>query len=430
MSSYGNITTRIIDSVFDRANLRAEFRLPADSVYLSNMRLIGLGIFSSTAASSYNELLGAYGGIKNISVFDGATLLEQMNQAEIVNAFKSVQSDNDSNLSVNRHLKYNQLGFTANGDYSLTANQIGANSIQVKEQNLVANNVNKRAWLSLKEHLSFFKSSMSIPTNVFKQFRIVIEYLNSAEMKHSTSVNNATLSTGESATANPNVLLLVDEVNEGDMRNAMMKNYQGVVYRPLEVDSVNLGALTPAANTETAQTQTYLVNGFDGKKLIRILQVNSPQLASTFENATDNTNLGGKGSQCLFRSGLQIRVNGANKLSGQGIVATSTGSVGNRRLAYLVDTWGNANIITGGNVPTFGNEANFYDATTTPYVGNLDYTGCLIDEVISELQIQVERSGVAGNNDLNQAIRLFFVGEVERAIVMASDGSYNVVYTN
>ena len=40
MSSYGNITTRIIDSVFDRANLRVEFRLPADNLYLSNMRLV------------------------------------------------------------------------------------------------------------------------------------------------------------------------------------------------------------------------------------------------------------------------------------------------------------------------------------------------------------------------------------------------------
>ena len=168
MSSYGNITTRIIDSVFDRANLRVEFRLPADNLYLSNMRLVGLGIFSSNAGSSYNELLGALGGVKNISVFDGSTLLEQMNRAEILNAFKAQQRVNDENLSVNRELKHNALGFNVQGEYAITAGQVDDNNIQLVEQNPQTNNVNERAWLSLKAHLSFFRSSMTIPTNVFR----------------------------------------------------------------------------------------------------------------------------------------------------------------------------------------------------------------------------------------------------------------------
>ena len=180
MSSYGNITTRIIDSVFDRANLRAEFRLPADSLYLSNMRLTGLGIFSSNPATSYNELLGALGGVKNIQVYDGSTLLEQMNQADILNAFKAQQRVNDENLSVNRKLKHNALGFTADGEYTITTGQINANDIQLKEQNGEGNNIGERAWVSLKDHLSFFRNSMVIPTNVFRQFRIVIEYLSNS----------------------------------------------------------------------------------------------------------------------------------------------------------------------------------------------------------------------------------------------------------
>ena len=67
MSSYGNITTRIIDSVFDRANLRAEFRLPADNLYLSNMRLVGLGVFAANDVSYL--VAGAGGVIKNITNF-------------------------------------------------------------------------------------------------------------------------------------------------------------------------------------------------------------------------------------------------------------------------------------------------------------------------------------------------------------------------
>ena len=53
MSSYSNVTPRIIDPVFDRSN-RAEFRLPAGNVYLSSMRLINIGAVTATAATNYN----------------------------------------------------------------------------------------------------------------------------------------------------------------------------------------------------------------------------------------------------------------------------------------------------------------------------------------------------------------------------------------
>lgn len=435
MSSYNNITTRIIDSVFDRANLRVEFRVPADSVYLSNMRLVGLGIFSDNATSSYNELLGALGGVKNISVFDGAVLLEQMNNAEVVNAFKAVGFNNDDNLSVNRHLKYNALGFTASGEHkTLASNQFDPKDIQVLQQNPVADNVNSRAWLSLKDHLSFFKSSMIIPTNIFRNFRIVVEYNSAGAMAQATSVNNATLTTGLSATGDPNVLLLADEVNEGDMRDAMAKNYEGVVYRPLEVDTVVVPAVTGTADSVSAsvvdQSNSYLVNGFNGKKLKRIALANVATDSSTFTNGTDNINLGGKGSVALYDPELQVRVNGANKLAGSGISASDGGgSCQNRRLSYLVESWGDFNIIQGGNCIGLTNNDRFYPTATQQYIGNLDYTGLRIDEVINELQLTVNRSGIHGNQSTLQQLRLNIIGEVERAVVMRADKSYNVVYT-
>ena len=437
MSSYGNITTRIIDSVFDRANNRVEFRLPHDTLYLSNMRLVGLGIFSSNAATSYNELLGALGGVKNISVFDGSTLIEQMNRAEVLNAFKAQQRVNDENLSTNRHLKHNSLGFNANGEFTVTAGAINLNNIQVTEQNPQGNNVNERAWVSLKDHLSFFKSSMVIPTNIFRQFRIVVEYLTSGAMAQATSVNNATLSTGLSATGDPNVLLIVDEVNDGDMKSSMMKSYNGVVYRPIEADSVQVPAITGLANTaadqEKEQSNTFLINGFNNKRLLRLLAVNTPNDKATFTNGNDNTNLGGKGSTAQHKSEFQVRVNGANKLPSNGIAGSTTGAVGNRRLAYLTDAWGACNIITGGNQTCFG-----VDLATTPpihyntallnYIGNQDYVGLVVDEEIKELQITHARTGVFGNADTSQGLTLNIFGEVEKAIVMRGNGSYNVVY--
>ena len=437
MSSYGNITTRIIDSVFDRANLRVEFRLPADNLYLSNMRLVGLGIFSSNAGTSYNELLGALGGVKNISVFDGATLIEQMNRAEILNAFKAQQRVNDENLSTNRFLKHNGLGFNVQGEFDVSAGAINNNTIQLIEQNSQGNNVNERAWVSLKDHLSFFKSSMVIPTNVFRQFRIVVEYLTSGAMAQATSVNNATLSTGLSATGAPNVLLLVDEMNDGDMKATMMRNYDGVVYRPIENDSVQIPAITGLANTasgqEAEQQNTFLVNGFNNKRLIKLLAVNTPNDSATFTNGNDNTNLGGKGSTAQHKQTFQVRVNGANKLAGDGISSSATGAVGNRRLAHLVDSWGNANVIMGGNVLCFGKDL----ATSPPlvmnagvqnFIGNQDYVGLVVDDRVQELQVLTNRNGLFGNAETSQGLTLNLFGEVEKAVVMKGNGEYNIVY--
>lgn len=436
MSSYGNITTRIVDAVFDRANLRAEFRLPADTVYLSNMRLIGLGIFSSEAATSYNELLGALGGVKNISVFDGSVLLEQMNNAEILNSFKAVQNVNDSNLSVNRHLKHNSLGFTTSGRFSIATDQIPETDIKLDVQNPGGNNVNKRAWVSLKDHLSFFRSSMVIPTNVFRQFRIVVEYFSSGAMAQATSVNNAVLSTGLTVAGDPNVLLLVDEVNDGDLKMSMMKNYEGVQYRPIESDAVRCEAITGTSAGipgNVAQSNSFLVNGFNAKRLYRLLVVNTPQDSATFTDTTTNTNLGGKGSVAQHQQVLQVRVNGRNKLPGNGIDSSSTGSVGNRRLAHLVDSWGNANIPQGGNVTCFGTDlatspAKVYSAAARNFIGNLDYTGVVINDDIQELQVFYDRQGVDGNADTTQALRLNLFGEVRKSVVMRGNGQYSVVY--
>ena len=56
MTSVDNSHLRLIDPIFIQAKLRAEFRLPADSVFQSNLRILGTSITSS-ATDSYSPLL-------------------------------------------------------------------------------------------------------------------------------------------------------------------------------------------------------------------------------------------------------------------------------------------------------------------------------------------------------------------------------------
>ena len=95
MSIYSSeITTRLIDPVFDKSNFRSEYRLQNDTVYLASLRLLDVG-FSSSATNGYNRLLGSLGCIESIQLFSGNELLDQILQATLLNALRSANTNNN-----------------------------------------------------------------------------------------------------------------------------------------------------------------------------------------------------------------------------------------------------------------------------------------------------------------------------------------------
>ena len=60
MSIYNSqIKTHIIDPVYNSGNFRAEYRLPPSTVFLSNLRMVGLGATSTGGSTIYNKALGS-----------------------------------------------------------------------------------------------------------------------------------------------------------------------------------------------------------------------------------------------------------------------------------------------------------------------------------------------------------------------------------
>lgn len=424
MSSYSNVTPRIIDSVFDRANNRCEFRLPAGNVYLSSFRLINVGVVATPDTTKYNPVLGALAAIKTISILDGAEQLDTLRLAPLLSSLKHLNKRNDENLSMNRFLKHVGLGYVAQGSYALNAGQFERDNIKVTEQNPQTNTEGDGAWVSLKDLLSFLGASLVVPTTLFKQLRIVIEYNSAAEAGALLNVDNAT-----DVSTRSDSLLLVDEVNEGDMKDMLMKNYQGVVYRPLEVDQVVVPSTGAGADTATesqpSQTNTFLMNGFNNKKLHRVMIVNSPTDASTWYSTNALQGYGQLASVPSWRSRIQLRVNGATKLPGSGIETSADGACGNRRLAKLVDTWGDFNIIPGQQFTSFPQNANYIAEASL--VGQQDIFGLEVKEMIRELQVEFDRHGVYNNAKQTQQLNLRVIGEVEKAVTLVGD-HYNVQY--
>lgn len=438
--SFSNVASRIIDPVFDRSGLRVEFRLPssADQVYLSDLRLINVGVNSSSATDEPNRLLGILGSIKSVAVLDGSIQLDRVDVAPIYNAFRNANMDNDSNLSMNRFLKYLQTGYMVQGNYEITGagnTQFALTSPEVKQQNPQTYTGSalsaKRCWLSLKEMLPFLKSSLVLPTSVFKDLRVVVEYNSSAELQFLTKDSSAT------KTSTADALLLADELEGGDMRDQMLSQYQGVVFRPIENERVVCPAITKSSSGNTLadtagnvlgrQENSFVVHGAMNKKLIKVVVVQTPTDSTTWLDGTDVDGFGNVGSVAQYKTEFQLIVNGVAKLPSSGMSASSTGSYANRRLAYLNDTWGRFNIITGQNVINL-NRLNDFTADDK-LKGQQDYIGCMVDETVSELRVNYNRTGIFGNAKTLQALNLNIFYEVEKAVVMNADGSYSVIYT-
>jgi len=413
-----NITTRIVDAVFEKAKFRSEYRLNPDTLYLANWRLAGLGV-ESTPAQALNKLLGQASCIKSIQLYDGNQLLSQMNEASVFNAFKALRHDNDENISLNSRLSYNSLGYVTSGNqvYDATTGYVERDGVKIRTQQ-TENSSDKKAWFSLGQILPFLKSSFYVPTNVYKRIRLVVNWKNASELKDVVSADRThVLSTYE------NVTLVVDEMNMSDQRESMMMSYEGLVWSETELDSVELPAITGITSDSTkAQANSFLVNGFNGKKLQKLLMVQTPTDSTTWVNGNANKGFANQGSKALHDAKYQVRVNGSNK------IPRANWEGGNRRLAHLVDSYGEMNTIIGQNVTYLKEGGNYIEDATT--MGQLDYTGLVVDENIHELVVNVDRTGVDGNADLNQRIRLNLFGEVQKAVVMRDNETYNVIYTD
>jgi hypothetical protein len=419
MSIYSSdITTRLIDPVFDKSNFRSEYRLHDDTVYLASMRLLQVG-FSSSATNGYNRLLGALGCIESIQLFSGNELLDQILSATILNGLRSANTNNNDNMSLNRYLKHNRLGYLAQGDQTYDSISGGQelDDIKVTVQQDNDSNSGSQAWISLKDMLPFLAASNHLPTDTLKNLRLVVNW--KQDLKDMiVQDRTATLA---SLTGS---ILVADEMNPSPERDAVMKSYQGVRYRPIEHDSVHVPAVTgtSASALEVEQKNTFSLNGFLNKKLHRVAIVKTPTDSATWTSGNANVGFSNQGSKALWKERLQVRVNGANKLVGDGVTRP------NQRLAMLTDAYGTFNVVQGQQVTYLAEGTNQIEDASTQ--GELAYDGLVIDEAsVREFVVELDRTGVYQNDGLNQALTLNLFGETEKAVVPTQGGGVNVVYT-
>ncbi len=410
------IKTSILDANFDKTNFQTTFTFMEDTLYLPNLRLLNVGVVGSN--EKYNELVGSYGVIRSIALYDGNTLLDQVLECGRWLGWKNFNSSNDSNKNLNNVLSHNALGFTFQGQ-DTTSPSAKVRSFQEAGSSNTTETTAQKGWLSLKSVMPFLDAhSGGIPTNIYKRLRLVVQY--------STDKDNYIKDTTSNYSSIEPVLV-ADEMVDSSEKSSMMSNYKGVNYVGIEHDRVVVPAVNPTvADKNPKQEKNFLVNGFTNKKVNRMLLVNTPTQQSTWKNGNVNNAYSNMRSVHQLEQPVQVRVNGQNLYPGNGITRP------NQRLARLTDTWGTVNSVS--NDLHLENASNHFTDIKT--LGQLDYQALnLAGRRIQELQVQYSRKGdyddtpaaIQSQKKLNQQLILNMYGEVQKS-VNVSGGRYVLGY--
>jgi hypothetical protein len=422
MSFYSdeNVKTRYLDpKIYVEASDgggRVTFELDQNEVaYLPNLRLTNLGV-TIAAISPYNKQLGALSIIRNIRLMDGKVVLSQVNDFRFHRGFINVNKPNSVCEAVSSRLECSALGFSQNGINYKVDRIAEVLNADVNAPSAAANATNC-AWLDLREVFPMLNSVSHLPTAVFNNLRLEVEL--------DTTRTNQIATTTVQALKTVRPILAVDVLENPMIVDKMNAGLNGASWLEVEHDqfqipqSVNNGA---AGDQLLEQNVNVKLNGFNNKRLERLLIVKA--IAPSLENnAGAVRGLGMYSSQACFRQELQYRVNGRNILPALDIKGN------NRRLAMIVDNYGDCFSYIGSNQYGGDNSSELVDARDL--LGQLDYMGCYIGEYINDLQLVYQRTGLQDatqKRPTTDVLTAHVYGETRKVLQLQKGGQYRIAY--
>ncbi len=408
------IKTIIKDPTNFRTNFRCEFKLDGDRVYTNNMRLCDIGILQAHGTS--NKLGGVYSNIKRISLLDGKTTLDSIQEVNRWLSFNNLNLGNSAEKSVGR--------MVANHSQGYITSEIGK---RVEVEGSVVNNTVVESTtflghLDLKDCLPILNSLENLPTGIFENLRLIIEY--------ETDIRK--VSTDIRIGFSNNQPTLVCDVIENEADVAQMSNEmvgKSLMWAAVEHDQVSVGLAsgqnpngTVVANT--IQEVNQRIRGFDNKYITRLLVVKAHQDKTKYVNGNDVLDSGELSSVAGFDEVFNIRVNGKNVLSRNG-----NSKAPNQRLAMLVDAYGDRGAYYGSNMVNNDSIA-VQVADGALKQGRQDYFGIMIMNKISDLQLNYTRTIPINDGSTPNALSIYpmnlhLFAEVQKQITIGK-GSYNV----
>lgn len=434
MSWYSSgIKTHLLDPEQDNTH-RTEFRLNQNTLYLSNMRLLNVGLVKTAgAATQYNNLSGCLSTIRNITLLDGSVQLDTIRNLSQWAAFKGNNVSNKQAINMYNVLVKNNRGFITEGvDAEATTNPVvGATNFNIqpfRNAGAITTSADTTdvAWIDLRSLFPILSSAKALNTSMFKNLRLVIEW--QTDYDYVVLLNDSTFS-------HIQPILAVDELVDSDIKNEMMNDMSPIQYITLENDSVYVPFVSGVSSTSvnTPQKGTYAVQGFDNKRVNRMVIQKEATQVITYKTADTNLAYGKSASLGMPSEEWQVRVNGSSLYPGVGV------DRGNQTQAIITDTWGTSIQPLGGVLKFDGQDTLMTNGDET--MGHSNYIGFSLNgTLVKDLYFTYGRVGQYDSTNrtdddagqktalYNQALRLNVWAEVQREIVFNGKGNYVVRY--
>jgi hypothetical protein len=397
------VKTWTIDPVFNVSKVRSEFRLDTDKLYSSGLRLLNVGLVVDERSSRYNFMVGAQ-PIRRIVLYDGKTVLDSVDFHNL-EGFRRYNKTNSNNCDTEKALKKHGLGFTF---WRNNSDEPGPFNISVNEFDSFSDNAptdkeldTPKAFINLREVFPMLKALSYVHTGIFKDVRIVIDYL----------MTDAIADDGSSLVLGTTLPVLVcDEILDPKLASSVASSFNGVSWNAIESETVLVPASDPAETS--VQSKKLRLTGFTNKTLNRLFIQKQPFIPNTF--------YGTACSVAMIGESFRFLVNGSDLLSDKL-------DKPNMILGLLNDTWGTCNTHTCANNLSIYNAVNFIDGYTDR-VGSLSYVGLTVAQKINDFQVEYTRETPTGTTEVYlQGIYLNFFGEVAKSLVITKTG-YSINY--
>jgi hypothetical protein len=412
MSYYSDSTikTQYLDPRIYVENSRATFELDSnEAAYLPDMRLTFLGV-KGTALTNYNDLVGAMACVRSFTLYDGKQILSALNRQQFYRGFLNQNKVNSVNEKVASYLDCSQLGFSINGT-DRKVDKVSASHV-VNTTNATTDT----AWLDMREIFPILGQMTHLPTAVFKNLRVVIEYEMGSQV---SNITNNTLTT-----LRP--VLAVNIMTNPAVVDALNRKMLAVSWLEVEHDQFNIPS-APSNVDNVEQSLAIKLNGFNAKRLERMLIVKEIANSALEENANATLGFGQFSSQAVFKQKFQLRVNGRN------MFPRASGITGeNEMLAHVVEAYGDCNAYPGSN--QYGLDISTIVAGGRNVLGQLSYIGVYVGERIADLQIDISRTGLidaggaGGKKATTDELRCHVFGESRKQLTMAANNTYVISY--
>lgn len=439
---------------------RCEFRLDkGNTLYYSNLRLVGLNAQGATANDEYNFMAGSYSLIRSIRLMDGGVELDRCDEANRYLAWKNMLNNNEDNRYIHQRLAKHRIGYRLNSSTNVEHNRAISKRLPttfaVDATNTPAIVDGHGGWLDLRQCLPILNSLVAVDTNMMKNLRLLIEWEQDATKIASNSTNAGALTILQP-------ILVADEVRDPSAAASIRSQMKSFSWKTYEHDQVNIPAGTRSAdqndNVGVKQSVSRTINGFDNKYVSRMVMMKTfsdktKNIGSGTATVASNANVAVGGgdfrSQCQHREVVQLQVNGSNLFAGAGLDSPAL------KADLHDECWGSLNIVPNGiyqsvgldapigttaagvanrivpGLNTVGQNQTQQAVSSAPLVGQADYIGVRMESRINDLQLKYERSCLAdaSTNQLeSEELEVHIFAEVPKSLTMEGGGNYTIAY--